>query len=169
MAVLHGAGPLGPRALPLAADRPLRFDAAGEPDAGGAWVASVLRLEGAARAQLAVVSRPGARASVNGRPVAGVAELVHGDHLFVGEREWIASLDAVPTPTKASAACPACCETPEELLCCPRCGAPWCERCWRRAPDGRCPTAGCEQPADLERAPWTPSPSDFVAAWEESP
>ncbi len=151
---------------------PLRLDARGRRTGAGDWAASLLEFSGgpARRARVALVVRAGARVLLGPNIVPGVAEIDHGDHLFVGETELLLSGDTHPLPVQfgPGTTCPMCCrELPaadgQRMLACPRCRARACEACWRAFPGSRCATAGCEQSASLDRPLWSPGPEEFFS------
>jgi hypothetical protein len=158
------------QSAPLRDDAPLRLVAGGLARDGEAPLASLVPFVTGSTSQLrfALVVRPDADIWIGAMRVPEVAEVEHGDRVFVGLREYVVSLDALPAPVEASAAapCPVCCEeasADDPVRACPRCGARACARCWSGARDSRCLTHGCDQPAALERELWRPEPEHFVS------
>ena len=156
---------------------PLRLDSRGRRTSASDWTASLLDFcaDSSRRQRFALVVPAGARVLVGPNVVPGVAEVAHGDHLFVGDAELLLNTDAHPLPIacEVGTACTICCEHvgaagAPRLLGCPRCGAPACEVCWRGFPGERCLTPACEQPASLDRPLWRPSVEDFLCYESEA-
>jgi hypothetical protein len=170
---LNAAGDVISRMCPN--DRPLHLDA-DACEAGASWQAAIVPFVVTPRTprRWAMVVAPGACVSVGATPVhSGITELHDRARILLGEHEMhemMFSLDALPEPIEAEtprAPCPICLEgAGDGIFACGRCGMRACGRCWSLAPRRECLTAGCHQPAALDRTLWEPAASDFIT-WEE--
>ena len=163
------------RVIPLAvpAREPLRLGPDGGVARRGRVAASIVpHLRGGSRrAGFALVAWPEApRVAIGARGIVGVAPLRHRYHVFVGACELLFSTDALPAVVAVDppASCGHCLEAvggaQPVLRECPRCGLRACDACWSRFPGARCTTAGCGQPAALERELWAPRLDEFATA-----
>lgn len=157
----------------LPSDRPTRFDASGAilPTSSALFDASIVPFS-VTPVRFALVAGPRASVALGAWRESGVVELADRERLFVADREYLLSYDALPIrvdPADLSrgASCPVCDRTEpagsaSHQRACPRCGARACKNCWKGFRSGRCLTPHCQQPAALERELWSPSPTDFL-------
>lgn len=164
----HNANPLATQELSV--EGPTRIDAAGQLGSGAdvSQAAASIVTFSAAPLRLSLVTHSEARVVLGAQPVNGVALLVDRDRIFIGEREFLVGLDALPVQREApkDSLCTVCKRKEKEFggaeFACPRCGLRACEQCWRGFRNDVCMTALCDQPAALDRQLWTPSPTDFM-------
>jgi hypothetical protein len=158
----------------LSVDVPTRLDAFGRlsrpndsPPAANPAVASIVVLS-AAPQQLSLVTHSNARVVVGARRVNGATLLADRDRIFIGARELVVGLDALPVRRESphGSHCGVCDRGADESagveFACPRCGLRACERCWGEFRNEVCLTSLCSQPSAFDRLLWTPAPADFL-------